>query len=539
MELNISAPWITNKVRCQNGYVYIDTPFWNKDKQQAGHKREYIGKYDGKTFTPNKNYQRLEAEYNHEQTVSKPGPVPATECIRQFYGATYLLDQICEKTGISDDLKRSFGNMSSEILSLAYFLILEEVLPLYRFKKWSKTHQHPYDADIPSQRSSELFGMITEECKMEYFKRQTKRHGLKEYLAFDTTSISSFSQLIKQAKYGKNKEGDILPQLNLALLYGEESMLPVYYRKLPGNISDVRTIENLLKDIDFLKLDKLKFVMDQGFYSERNINDMMKHHHKFLIGAKTSLKIVSKRLDAIRDDFVTRAHYNSELKLYVQSFMEEWEYTEEKPRNGEVVTGKRRVYIHYYYNDQKATDDKARFNHLLDKLETNLIEGHRDPADEKLYAKYFDIHETPVRGITYSFKEDAIRKVEKNYGYFVLMSNGIKDPVQALQIYRSKDLIEKSFGNLKERLGMRRMAVASEENFEGKLFVQFIALSLMSYIKKCMDDNGLFKNHTMQSLLDELDVIEYYRQPGKAHHLSEITSKQQKLYEYMNVKVPS
>ena len=96
-------------------------------------------------------------------------------------------------------------------------------------------------------------------------------------------------------------------------------MLPVYYRKLPGNIADVRTIENLLKDIDFLQLDKLKFVMDRGFYSERNINDMMKHHHKFLIGARTSLNIVSKRLDAIREDFVTRFNYNSELKLYVQS----------------------------------------------------------------------------------------------------------------------------------------------------------------------------------------------------------------------------
>ena len=539
MELNISAPWITNKVRCQNGYVYIDTAFWNKDKQQAGHKREYIGKYDGTTFTPNKNYQRLEAEYKRDQSASKPGPVPADKCMRQFYGATYLLDQISEKTGIVDDLKHSFGNISQEILSMAYFLILEEGLPLYRFKKWNVTHKHPCGHDIASQRSSELFGMITEECKMDYFKRQAKRHGLKEYLAFDTTSISSFSQLIKQAKYGKNKEGDVLPQLNLALLYGEESMLPIYYRKLPGNISDVRTIENLLKDIKFLDLDKLKLVMDRGFYSERNINDMMKHHHKFLIGAKTSLKIVSRRLNEIRDNFVTRTNYNSELKLYVQSFTEEWEYTEEKPRSGKVINDKRRVYIHYYYNDQKATDDKARFNHLLDKLEANLIEGHRDPADEKLYAKYFDIHETPLRGITYSFKEDTIRKVEKNYGYFVLMSNGIKDPVKALKIYRSKDLIEKSFGNLKERLSMRRMAVASEENFEGKLFVQFIALSLMSYIKKCMDDNGLFKNYTMQSLLDELDVIEYYQQPGKAHHLSEITVKQQKLYEHMGVNVPN
>lgn len=68
------------------------------------------------------------------------------------------------------------------------------------------------------------------------------------------------------------------------------------------------------------------------------------------------------------------------------------------------------------------------------------------------------------------------------------MTNGIKDPVEALRIYRLKDLIEKSFGNLKERLSMRRMSVASEENFEGKLFVQFVALQLMSYIKKLTEE---------------------------------------------------
>ena len=106
------------------------------------------------------------------------------------------------------------------------------------------------------------------------------------------------------------------------------------------------------------------------------------------------------------------------------------------------------------------------------------------PADDKLYQKYFTINETPVRGKTFSYKEDAIRKAEKNFGYFALMSNGIKDPVEPIHIYRLKDLIEKSFGNLKERLSMRCMSVASEENFEGKLFVQFVALQMVSYIKK-------------------------------------------------------
>lgn len=265
----------------------------------------------------------------------------------------------------------------------------------------------------------------------------------------------------------------------------------------------------------------------------------MKHHYKFLIGAKASLVIVKKRLDTIRADFVTRFNYNSELQLYVMSFTDEWEYKDAKPRSGKVITDKRRIYIHYYYNDQKATDDKIRFNAMLDRLEYNLVEGHTESSDEKLYNKYFNIIKTPAGKTTYSFNEDAIREAEKNYGYFVLMTNDIKDPVAALKIYRLKDLIEKSFGNLKERLSMRRMSVASEENLEGKLFVQFVALQLTSYIKKQMDVNKLFSKYTIQSLLDELDIIEYYQKPDKKHYLSEITEKQRKIYKAMDVPIPT
>lgn len=191
-------------------------------------------------------------------------------------------------------------------------------------------------------------------------------------------------------------------------------------------ITDVKTIETLVKDVDFLKLENLKIFMDRGFYSEKNINDLMKHHHKFLIGARLSLNLVSNRLNKIRDDIVTRFYYNSELKLYVMSFTEQWKYTEEKPRSGEIITYKRRIYLHFYYNDQKATDYKVWFNAMLDRLENNLVNGNPDPEDKKLYQKYLIMHETPVREKVYSFNEDAIRKAERNYGYFALMTNGIK-----------------------------------------------------------------------------------------------------------------
>jgi len=106
-------------------------------------------------------------------------------------------------------------------------------------------------------------------------------------------------------------------------------------------------------------------------------------------------------------------------------------------------------------------------------------------------------------------------------------------------VYRSKDLIEKAFGNLKERLNMRRNYVSSEESLEGKVFVQFIALIYLSYIQKAMSDHNLFKKFTMQSLLDELDVIEKYDVPGRQSRICELTGKQKELYKCLGVKFPT
>jgi transposase len=83
------------------------------------------------------------------------------------------------------------------------------------------------------------------------------------------------------------------------------------------------------------------------------------------------------------------------------------------------------------------------------------------------------------------------------------MSNEIKDSSEALSLHRNKDLVEKAFGNLKERLNLRRVLVSSEQSLDGKLFVEFIALIYLSYIKKAMLDQKLFGRYTIQGLLDQ------------------------------------
>jgi transposase len=515
-------------------YVYESDNYWDKEKQQSRSRRICIGKLDPHTGTmiPSK---RFSAERSHV----KPGPIATTEAKRLYYGATYFFNALGEKLGITTDLQQCFPDQYKQILSIAYFLILEDNNPLIRFPKWAATHKHPYGKDIPSQRSSEMFASITEDARERFFRLQGNRRTEQEYWAYDTTTISSYSEGLKQVKYGRNKEHDDLAQMNLALLFGEKSNLPFYYRKLPGNITDVQTVKNLLADMDFFAYKKIKLVMDRGFYSEENIHALYQNHLKFLIGVKVSLKYVQAELTKARTTIRQWENFYPAYNLYAQSSMITWKYKQERPYKGDVLEEERRAYLHLYFNKEKETEDAYKFNRLLIKLKDELESGKRDPAHEKQYTKYFDVKSTPKRGTTVYPKQAAIDAAVMDDGYFALLSNEIKNPIEALETYRNKDLIEKAFGNLKERLNFRRMEVSSELSLDGKLFVEFIALIYLSYIKKIMQDKNLFKHKTMQGLLDEFDIIECYEQPGRGLRLGEITKRQKELFEAMEVTPPT
>ena len=513
-------------------YAYESVSYWDKEKQQSRAKRRCIGKIDPKTkqIVPTRKRVCISDDSFAQSAISAS---------RGFYGATYLFDAIGKKLGVTEDLKKCFPKTYRQILSVAYYLILEDKNPLSRFPKWSATHKHPYGKDIPSQRSSELFASISEEAREYFFRLQGKHRIKEEYWAYDTTSISSYSKCLSQVKYGVNKDNDPLPQINLALLFGEKSNIPFYYRKMAGNIPDVKTLKNLLADIDFLGYEKVKLVMDRGFYSEANVNDLYKNRLKFLIATKTSLKFIQTELDKVRTSIRDWTYYSQKYDLYACSVTIPWSYSQYRPYKKETLKEERRMYLHIYMNTEKAVEDEKCLMKLLCTLQAELESGKWNRQHENQYAKYFELKSPPVRGAKVTVKQDVIAEAKKNYGFFVLISNEVKDPIEALEIYRNKDLVEKAFGNLKDRLNFNRTGVSSDLSLDGKLFVEFVALIYLSFIKKKMQDKDLFKKYTMQELLDKFDIIESFEQEGRKLRIGEVTKQQIELYEAMDIEPPT
>ncbi len=522
-------------------YAYETTYYWDKEKQQSRSKRTCIGKVDPATgdIIPTRGRAKKGESKTVKNVPAKTGPKPFTASKRLYYGATYLLEAFADDIGLTNDLKVCFPDIYKKLLSVAFYLILEDNNPLYRFAKWNHTHKHPYGQDIASPRSSELFAMISDDQVTRFLRLQAKRRVEDEYWAYDSSSISSYSETLNQVQWGRNKENDKLPQINLLLVFGEKSGLPFYYRKLAGNIPDSKTVKHLLEDLDILGFGRTKFVMDRGFYSEDNINGLYREHVKFLVGVKLSLKFIKKNLDDVYDDVRMFTNYDEGISTYGYTVSAEWNYTQERPYKGDVIKDKRRIYIHYYYSIEKGADDEQAFDKRISSLYNELLEGKPVEEHKKAYAQFFEVKDTPARGRRVYRKEYEIKAARRYLGYFALITNEKMDAFTALHLYRMKDVVEKAFGNIKERLNMRRLLSKSEKCLDGKIFTEFIALILISHLDHKMKETDLYKSYTMQQLLDKLDVLECFEDENRKLRVGELLEKQANIYETLGVALPT
>ena len=175
--------------------------------------------------------------------------------------------------------------------------------------------------------------------------------------------------------------------------------------------------------------------------------------------------------------------------------------------------GGQRLFLHFYYNLDRVTEDKKVFDRRLAIMYRGFVLGKLDPLHVKCYEKYFRVESLAEGGVRVVVDEAVLVLARRYFGYFALLSSEPMGLVSALELYRNKDLAEKAFGNVEERLNMRRTLVSCEQCLDGKLFVCYIGLIFLSYLKKRMQAAELFVHYTMQGLLDCLDVVACFEYP--------------------------
>ena len=502
-------------------YVYEAVSYWDKEKKQPRNRQVCIGKLDPETqeFIASKRLDPKQA------AVRDPKVTASAEIV----GPSIVLDAISERLGLPKLIKKCFPTEHLEIMSMAYYLAAEGGA-LSHCETWSKTHTHPLGTILTSQHMSAVLPKITTDHKQTFFSIWMKKILENDYLCYDITSVSSYSKLNEYIKPGYNRDGEKLPQMNIAMLFGQISGLPVYFQRMPGNITDVTTLKNLLKTFKAMNFKTLNGVMDKGFYSKKNIDALLSSKSKFTIAVPLNNKWVHRVIDDLNDIHGPEGYCKLDDEiLYVHSRLYPW--------------GKdnRRCYLHLYYNAHARAVDVDRFNEKLVKYKNELEQGKPVNEHKEAYDTFFLVKTTPKRGTKISYNKEAVNRYIKRYaGFQALLTNSIKDPVKALQVYRDKDVVEKSFNDLKNQLDMKRLRMHSSAAVDGRLFVQFIALILMSALRKEMRKSDLIERYTVREILREMETLTKIKYTGKyGHILTELTKPQRELLEKLEIDSPA
>ena len=175
---------------------------------------------------------------------------------------------------------------------------------------------------------------------------------------------------------------------------------------------------------------------------------------------------------------------------------------------------------------------------LLD-YKQELESGKPVAEHQKAYDNFFIQKKTPKRGLQVSYNTEAIsHHISRYAGFQGLLSNGIKDPVEAMRVYRDKDAVEKCFDDLKNSLDMKRLRMHQSATVDGRLFIQFIALILISALRQKMRTSGLIEKYTIHELLREMETIVKVTYSGRyGHILTEVTKAQRDILKVLEVQL--
>ena len=501
-------------------YIYEAVSAYNKEIKQSRNKQVCVGKIDPATgtFIPSK---RL----NPQQAAVRDPTVTASA---QIIGPLAVLNEFSRRTGLENLLKSCFPDTHNQILAMANYLAIQGGA-LSHCSSWAKSHEPDLAASLTSQRISAILSSIGTDAKQTFLAQWMKKTLEDDYICYDITSISSYSELNEYIKYGYNRDGEKLPQLNLAMLFGQKSALPVYYHRVPGSITDVSMLHNLILTFKKLDVKRLHFVMDKWFYSKKNLDELVEHRDHFTIGVPLSNKWLQHAIDDIRDTIHGPAGYRKldDEILYVHSRLYPW---------GEK---NHRCYLHLYYNAKSHAKDVDMFNGELLEYKQELESGNPVKEHQKAYDNFFIQKKTPKRGLQVSYNTEAISQHISRYaGFQGLLSNGIKDPIDAMRVYRDKDAVEKCFDDLKNSLDMKRLRMHQSSTVDGRLFIQFIALILISALRQKMRTSGLIEKYTIHELLREMETIVKVQYSGRyGHILTEVTKVQREILKELDIQL--
>ena len=240
-------------------------------------------------------------------------------------------------------------------------------------------------------------------------------------------------------------DGKIEKQFKLLCVVDQLTKIPLFYRFLPGSLTDVTTLQTTILELESMGIKHSFTLLDAGYFSESNLCDLYKRKIGFLIrmpaGRKIYKDIILNKIAGIED--LSNAEMLGERSFFI-----------------------RKLTIDLYGNDAYAY--------------VVLDPERKAKETKKLLNKY--CNEKSERN------EEKYKLAYSSCGIMILVSSKDIPSNEVVSAYYLRQSIEQIFGFSKDDLGLLPIRNHNDLTVRGYLFLQFILLIFYIQIREKLFD---------------------------------------------------
>lgn len=478
---------------------------------------------------------------------NKPGrPSYDDNDTSRLYGSVWFLEQIADKIGLLDDLKKVFDNNKAKVedlLTLAFYPLLSQ-RSYNHLATWQDIERLPSsNRKLTPPDITFITSEITEQNRMDFSSERMKRVSKDDVLAVDSTSKSTYGVELAEIRYGNNKEHLPLKQTNEVIVYSLKDHLPVFWKQLPGNIPDSRTVEEIYTELEHAGFYKIPLLTDRGYSCDHVLDFLIAKGNPFLTAVKTSYKVVKDTI-AMVENGELKFSIDEESGLYYLQRPLPWHYSKS---NGDICK-KDSIMLNLYLDDVRKAYRKKDFAIVLQRecnelnkmiTEASIIENQEELSSQ---FRYHILHFSS-EGLLVSFEENSnkIKSYLSSLGYFASISYKLKGgAIDMHKLYKLRDDQEKYFLEMKNIALDDRNRASTEKTHSGRRFIMFLTLSVVSYIKSVWSKDEKLKKiaPTVLDVIDEMKCIRCVEHNKRAKYISPFVGKQLAICEAFDLQLP-
>jgi transposase len=452
-------------------YAYEINSYWDSKKKKPRQRSKYLGVVDANGEIKKRKDQELQ------------------ETLILDFGDGYLVNEFFKTISIYKIIEDSFVENYSEIIVLIIYKLITQSA-MYNGELWLESNilskLYP-NVDLSSQNTSRILSKLGEEHNQQFFFKQyiKKLGGIQKSVIIDSTALPN--QMHSEFNAWGHCDGGIEKQVRLLCVLDHATKIPLYYRYLPGNIVDVSTLQTTIAELQAIGVESSFVLIDAGYFSKTNVQELYKNKINFMSRLPASRALFKEILNksGLPIDVVDNAIHFGNRALFVKEH--------------KITLYGQNGYAYVVLDPVRR--GKEMNDVLIDHFNNDKVEPI---AEEKL----------------------------RDCGIMILISSQKINREEAVDLYYTRQSVERVFGFYKDDLNSLPVRRHNETTLRGYLFLQFLTLILFIKFRE-----KLMKNHTVEQALLRMRALKCKVYSAKIL-ISEETKQQRDISKLLNVIMP-